>query len=397
MTANSPFRPGFVLDQHVQLTSAMLNPTELMVGYIYSFARSPLWNHGDPDLPPELKGPLPPRIETDLRRKTSLTKDDMAMIWWPFKVYENEGAAALWSRDVGKGLQIARAYQVTAKMVDVANKVYGNQSGIFHLEEAELPSRAGFVWLDQPLESTDRWGNLVIERAVSWSPVNISVRYKGLPGQPEENITGIRLATWNWIGDAHRDDYLREDKETRDGLAMLGDLTLSHTFIVPFGERHSFARGKAEHPDGEPGDYKPDSTLAWMHVLWMLMEQEIVTMPQTRPERAARRRASKTLKHSDGISVITLRRLHPVPGEPKATATHIDWQFQWMVQGHHRHIDRYEGDRHHAVPMFGMQRDKCRICLSQGEDVRTTWVKSYLKGPDGMPLKATQTLYKLAR
>jgi hypothetical protein len=93
--------------------------------------------------------------------------------------------------------------------------------------------------------------------------------------------------------------------------------------------------------------------------------------------------------------VVKLRKVRHAT-DAEGTHRDIDWKCQWIVRGHHRHIDPYDPLAHRkghmAEPNMG---DPQRMCLVCG--ARTTWVRPHCKGPDGMPLKASKVIYRLAR
>lgn len=288
-----------------------------------------------------------------------------------------------------KELFCARTYQVTADMVDAVTATYRQSAGtIGHLEEDEIPFEAGFAWLDKPFLMTDRWGRLIASRAVTWSTQPIL--WPGRPktdafGRPDGSYpptpgTGIRITCWHHAGDI--DGYTGRD----DDPAPPSGLIVGHTQLLPIGQR--FGSG---HPKG---DYAttPDDFAHWMHVLWCFMEMEITTLREAPLPRPARRRA-RGLKHPpQAVNIITLRRSASFgPQEAEHHHRAVDWSCRWVVQGHLRHVQSYQGANHKAV-RDGADPGRCAIC-----DMRITWVKAHLRGPEDLPLRATPQLYRLNR
>jgi hypothetical protein len=117
----------------------------------------------------------------------------------------------------------------------------------------------------------------------------------------------------------------------------------------------------------------------------MFLQMEITATRTPPVQRAFRRRALRTLKHGD-VQVIILRKIrHNDDTEPGRRD--IAWSCRWVVQGHWRH--RHEpADHHHAIVTGG----RCIKC-----DEEMTYIRPYLKGPDGLPLKVSRSLSKLAR
>lgn len=282
---------------------------------------------------------------------------------------------------LGKELFLARTYQVTGEMVEAVTGTYRNSAkSVGFLQEEELPSEAGFVWLDKPFLSTDSRGKTVATRAVSWSPQ--SVTYADRTEAGAVIYPGIRLSAWFFPSD--HDDYADGDvrKFGQDrGIPML----LSHTSVLPFGQRFG------GHPKDD-FDMTPDDFAHWVHVLWCFMETEITTNRQAQIPRPARRRAENWRKAPPAVNVITLRRIVADGVDPEETVhRQIDWSCRWVVQGHYRHLDAYTETKHHATPN-GSDREHCAICRS-----RITWVKPHLRGPEGLPLRSVEQLYRLSR
>lgn len=356
-----------VVGQHTQLHDRLAYPSERMTAYLHWFAR-------------------------DVERKVSGDEDQLGMMWYPWRAHKTPEAASLWARDVARSLFQARTFQVTADIVDVVSGLYkGSQGRLFHLEEPELPAPHGFCWLDKPLRVVDKHGRIVIERAFTWGLMTVTARYDRW-GEAE-TFPAVRLSSWNYVGDAESDDYWVKEPEAVKNLYSTADLMLSHTLVIPFGERHRYEAGPLT-VDGK--DYHPDSAAAWMHHLWMFMEQEIVATRSAPLDRATARRALRSIKQN-AVSVVLLRRIRPV-SEPSGEHRDVDWTCRWLVQGHHRHIDAYLGPRHHAVP--GQVIDGtvcCAVCWDRDELVRLAWVKSYIKGPEDRPLRAVKLLHRVAR
>ncbi len=379
-----------VLAQQAALHDRLAHPSAALAGYIHGFGM---------DGAKKVHRNVP-----DQRSRDSI----IGTMWYPHRVDTSRAAAANWCRDIGKSLFQARSFQVSAGMVDVVTALYENSSGLFHMEEPELPAPHGFCWLDKPLFTTDRWGKTVVERAFSWGLTVMNVTHPGirrtdglgrpLP-EPYESCPAVRLTTWNYVADFALDDDMREHQDVAAQIAEIGgELSLSHTLVVLFGERHQYDFGKIEHPEELSGDYKPDSTLAWIHALWMVMEQEISVTGKARIDRPALRAARRSIKHGE-VSVVLLRRSksHAVPSQD-GTHRDTDWSCRWLVQGHHRHLDSYTGSHHHALPGPYIDGSAyCVICWERNEAVRVTWIKSHVKGPEDRPLKSTGKLYRLAR
>lgn len=297
----------------------------------------------------------------------------MSSLFWP--AANDEQMRGL----LRKELFTARTYQVTADMVDAVTGTYFNTSKhIGHLEQEEPPSEAGFVWLDKPFLATDSKSSTIANRAISWSPVTVEYR------DVRASVPGVRLNAW--LSPYDHDDYWTEAQQVAYQTSG-SPLLLAHTSTIPYGTRFG------GHPEAGGFDMTPDDFAHWVHVLWMFMQTEIVTVRDAPLPRVFRRRAEKSFKFKPQVNVIMLRRIAVLGEESEEHQANrkIDWTCQWVVQGHHRHLDRYDGPKHHASPAAG-DRSVCFIC-----GVVITWVKPYIKGPEGLPLRSAEQLYRLAR
>jgi hypothetical protein len=276
----------------------------------------------------------------------------------------------------------ARTYQVTGEIVDAVSGTFRNSAArIGYLQQEELPYPSGFVWLDKPFLVTDVSGQTVAVRAISWSPQ--SIIYPGEQKGTTRTVPGLRTSTWARARD--RDDFYSE-KSVILCDAVNSELILSHTQVVPFGQRFG------GHPQ-DNFDWTPDDFLHWVHVLWCFMETEITVYRDAPLSRPAWRRARGLKESPRAVNVVQLRRRSYTSAGSDAEVQHreVDWSCQWVVQGHHRHLEKYEGAKHHAV-VSGSDREHCVTC-----GVRVTWVHAHIKGPEGAPLRSAEQLYRLER
>lgn len=134
-----------------------------------------------------------------------------------------------------------------------------------------------------------------------------------------------------------------------------------------------------QHPWGEWDDaawdgYRPHSVRMMSLALsaWTLMQMPTVAETVTRTEAGAKLRSGKRDLPRE-VKVIDMRRLARKPrpedgeeGDGKRTYTH-----QWVVRGHWRQQPVGKGR----------------------SERRTTWVPSYLKGPEGAPFLPSETVF----
>lgn len=283
-----------------------------------------------------------------------------------------------------KDLFSARTYQVTEKMVDaVSGTVANSAKSVLKIEEDGLPSPCGFVWLDKEIRSPDRNGNEVAYRAISWGPQSLSY---GKVGQEEPSYVapGVRVTFWTYTHD--RDYYwVEREANLHDAKFAYMELLYAHTNVIPFGTRVGI---RLE----DPPEYRED-VIVWLRTLWAFMDTEIVSTAQQHVSRPFFRRAQKKSLGRPDVNVVSLRHV-VVPHDPDREPGHreIDWKCMWVVSGHHRHLESYTGTKHHAVPDPSSGNKFCSTCGS-----RITWVHAYVKGPEGMPLRSVEQLYRLER
>lgn len=277
---------------------------------------------------------------------------------------------------VRKPLYAAPGYQVTADIVSAVTGMYAktaDESGTTVLEE-EVPSPAGFMWLEEPVVLTDAGGLTLATRALSWGPQR-APWHGGLRD-------GFRVTSWGEGPLNHQ-----WPAEASEGLPMV----LQHSQFVPFGQNLIRAVGRLDTGSLTVFAGKtPDDLLHWVHTLWMFMGTEVVASERAEVSRHFRRRSARVVGN-DRVNVVLLRRVRR--GDHEMGHRDIDWSCRWIVQAHERHL---------GSPAGGEQPHHARVtgpgqpCLACGR--RTTHVRAYVKGPDGMPLKAVpETVYRVAR
>jgi hypothetical protein len=307
-------------------------------------------------------------------------------IWYMMFAPAKTGAEFL--ENVARPLYGAPTYQVTGGMVGAVSALYeGTAAKITHIKESDLPSRSGFVWLDECAVLTDVGGAELKNRAFSWGVSTLSVPVRDAPSP----LAPVRYETWpgvritSWCLSTDKDSVFDEERIGPISLAGL-PLLLSHSVFVPFGTR-MLGRDKTKD------ELEPDDVTCWVHCLWLFMGTEIVSTSRPPIERHFRKRGMREIKQ-DQVRVVMLRRTHAEDSEPSGRTVTVDWSCRWVVQGHDRHLDDYRAEfgHHESKPYMDGETRRCRVCGS-----RLTYIRPYIKGPDGLPLRATDTLYKVAR
>lgn len=284
------------------------------------------------------------------------------------------------ARLIGRGLSRAVTYQVTAEMMQVIRYTFTHaMEEIERLDDREIPSPAGFAWLDEPWEIPASDGAFQV-RALSWEFTEVWA--VGDVVDPEELLAYgtsdtstlwpcVRVCLWR-----HDDDSGPFDRSPK-----LGPLTITHTALMPF-------RLRFIEPERE-GIASAQSLLGLLHLLWIFLGMEITSSEKRGIPAGTRKHARRSLRHAE-VRVVTLRKVRGVTEPEPGQSREVFWSCRWPVQGHYRHRER-PADGHHAIP--ATTEKHCAVC---GQDL--TWVQPYLKGPAGKPLRnPDRTLMKLAR
>lgn len=361
-----PRGPAEILDAQAALAHRLIHPAKDDVGWLHGFMSDAVRKQGD-----RAAGMFAP------------------VLGYPARMPTLEKAAAF-ARVLGKMVSDGVTYEVTPEMVSMMQQALPETSGkIQHMEAAEMPAEAGFAWLDET------WGIVTINqrtvqvRALSWQYTTMFT-----DGTESDRLDRpqrwpcVRISVWTHLDDdiaANRIDY--DGAAYDDMLRRCGPMTIIHTAVLPFGMRFIA-------PEAAAGI---DDVLAMVHILWMFLTMEITVSHRPQLPRHFRRRALKSLKHGE-VNVIILRRAKDDPDYEPGHAK-IDWSCRWVVQGHSRHIESYEGKHHQATTAkwtgTGADRRVEAVCVVCGK--RTTFVRPYIKGPSDRPIKVSRQIMKLAR
>jgi hypothetical protein len=283
---------------------------------------------------------------------------------------------------IGRDTAEAVTYQITPEMGEVMQAVKTDFTGV-RVDEAELPGPNGFAWYDDGWPVTDRRGDAYLVRAVTWNFTRAILR-------PDSDPEFGQASTWPcvritlWVHSA--DDRVEAADPDRD--ALLGQLQMIHSGVIPFGIDLDIDTEASRDEAGE--------LLGMVHRLWMFLGMEIAITHRPRIKNHYRKRVAKSLKHTE-VNVVILRRARHVGPEPEESVR-VDWSWRWVVQGHWRHLTNPKAvpgtTVHRAVAIDGPKMGD-KICAVCGGEL--TWVRPYIKGPDGKPIKVSNTIMKLAR
>lgn len=287
-----------------------------------------------------------------------------------------------WLQSLGHDLFGATTYQVTEEMIDLAEMMLKTTPKFEDIREEELPAPWGFMWLDKPIPRPsveDKPGqDPLLMHAISWAiipqlevDVRIMEREDGDPmhiaGEVEEYpdrnvgevvqrayVPAVRVREWGWNDSPNISPR---------PLHIMGQsvVVLTDNVHTPLRELHL------------------------VHMIWLLMQMEITGHTRVPADRHGIRRSQ--LRYNE-VDVVTLRRPAKRTDTEGAEHRHIDWSCTWLVRGHGRHLERYDGPHHRAVYRDGT----CKACGK-----KAAYIRPYIKGPEGLPLKASDVLYKLSR
>jgi hypothetical protein len=287
-----------------------------------------------------------------------------------------------WAQLVGKDLFSARVYQVTEEMCRAVTAIYRKSAEkTTRISFDELPAECGFAWLDEPPELLDRWGKITRDRAVSWCVTAVP---ETDPEIASALCPGLRIMFWADV--TVEDEYtLNWDPDVkRRSERQVGRLQMQHCYMMPLDTDMTFEGSSTG---------RADNVIMWMHALFMLLGTEIHTTRRASIPSSVKGNLKKRVKHPD-VTVVALRRIAPRPAEA-GTKHHVDveWQYRWIVQGHHRHLEQYNGHAHTATPLLS-ERGTCAICRK-----RITWIHPHIKpNIEGLLMKpSSDVVYRLRR
>jgi hypothetical protein len=256
-------------------------------------------------------------------------------------------AAQLHLGEIHHGLVTGDIYEAVPDMVQAMARAASLDRGS-GLDKAGLPSPSGFVFLDRlwPVQFKS-----ACPRSLSWTRTVIDGNGEGLP---------VIV------------------------MVVYGDqLKTTSSYLLPLGS----------HPgEWRAGGKEMANAGQLVRTLWRYLNSEFLTTRRTEPASAPQPHLQRSLQHGQ-VHVVLLRR--SAPREPGEEPGHRDvsWSCRWTVKPHWRHLGRYDGPGHRAVPEPDGGGYACVVCQN-----RVTQVRTYIKGPEGKPLlKEAPTIYKLAR
>ena len=283
-----------------------------------------------------------------------------------------QDAARILCEQEHRRLRDAQLYFVTEEMTRLAVAA-GESLPDFHLEPEDVPAPSGFVVFEEPIGSYINIDGDAPTRipivAVSWGPSEL------IPF-PQGGVWFTFYAPTNWpqlerMAAEQAGRALNSKKRAR--LRQLrGPLTWDNESAQGYGQG-----SKAHYRPGDShSDVDVDSIAPWsqtMRAAWLLMDQPNIADA----EDLHRNRASVRRDQSEGFNVrpvrlLRLRRAGKAQGTSDDERAARDYTCRWMVKGHWRQ---------QWYPSRGLHRP--------------IWINPHVKGPDGKPLKITETVHIL--
>lgn len=213
-----------------------------------------------------------------------------------------------------------------------------------------------------------------------------SVRFGGIPVQALLWGGLYELAAWPAVGDFELPGFFVVAFVQAGALAQWAEAPPGHVawsherewlitteWQIPVNvtpaeferEQVKIARdAKANGHDLGPPHQAPVGAWRDLQSLWRLAAAFAPT--REHPTRATRRAAKRAHLDVHGVTVIRIRRLEHAPAAEPGS---VDWTCRWIVRGHWRRL----------------------------ADGRQTYVKPYVKGPEGLPLRVTDRVWEFVR
>lgn len=261
---------------------------------------------------------------------------------------------------LGLGLSLGEPYSVSPDVADVVMRAAGTLDRWVPRPQ-DFPTKHGYVSFDRdvpvPAEFAhhlDRPGTFPIQ-AVSWSTLDteLAAQLTGGDGKRSDGTDLFQVTVVVWVKDFHRD--------------ARRELPMPWTSFVLEGGRDALAGIRSALGETLVGpEHEPSSAwkLKLLAALLLFMSQSIlVTEPPREAQTFRVRRAQDAAGGRKRVRVVALRRKVRVGPRGGPTGETVDWSCRWWVLGHWRTL-------HRSTPAE-----------------RQVWVRPYVKGPDGKPLR----------
>jgi len=238
-----------------------------------------------------------------------------------------------------------------------------------------LPSRAGFMVLESPMELSRTLLSEVVGEVLESKHLELPPMY-------------ARVIGWRSAQNAMPDPYAHNLQPGAAEFMFLTDGDIHGArgywpltyFGIQSGETWGQKMEQYQHnvltPAGEQLVSSKPSEIKFIFALMLLMQQRILAARAETTDRAQRRRSEKAGRPDHHCKVITLRR-YAERAPTEAEERDVDWAWQWMVRGHWRNQPYGPGQ--------GLRRP--------------IWIEPFTKGPPGAPFRDddARRLFAVAR
>jgi hypothetical protein len=257
------------------------------------------------------------------------------------------------------GLVSAEPFWVSEEMLALTWQAAETMPGQ-PLHEGHLACPSGFAYFAAPLYPYPDHDAAVL-RAVRWHATTAKNAETG------RHEAGVMVT---WYAAPEDGGYAEHPEDVR----WLGPpLILLHLSFLPYGRTPQEGLISGEEADAEAGSW---NWFRFVAAMWTLMQQRIAHTTVVRPERHQRKRAARAglAAARGGVRVITLRRELPDPAAGESVPHHreVNWRSRWVVSGHWRNQPYKDG-------------------------YRLIFIDPYVKGPEGLPLKFSDHVFKWTR
>jgi hypothetical protein len=255
----------------------------------------------------------------------------------------------------------------------------------FTIVRHDLPSKAGFVWLDEPIVVKDTRGNQLVVQAFGWEITTENYSHKmvkalmeshDLPSELGERILSSPMepvvGTLSWTKPDDPRDHMHEDWKATSHKIQAPHGLISIMSGIFQAENRTYTKDEiVEQFQQKPEDGDLLFSQFFYTFLHFINQPYVVVDTQTHMPRPMVRRAQR-LDFTPRVSIVHLRRSVHHGSEP--SDEHHEWSHRWIVRGHWRKQWYPSLQIHQPV-----------------------WIHEHIKGPDGAPLIVKEKMFSVER
>ena len=258
---------------------------------------------------------------------------------------ETRSRETLTAHRFARNLAAGEMFWVSADMAAVALDAAADIPGSTML--TDLPTPNGFMVLEKPLPPLDSW-------------IHSAGRKR-----TEVQLEVDSLAWTTADGETKIESFCRSE---RVQTSIYGT-----NYFEPVRYFSNYSHAYQDFSDPELGE-NATRLVSFLAAAAILMSTPgVATKTRSEPRTKANRKAAKKY-HSTNVTVITLNSPKSVSTEARDSAGR-SYTHRWLVRGHWR-------QQPHGI---------------ESKQRRTQWIPSYVKGPEGLPLKETERVWAWTR